>query len=145
MWESSLPVFEYYDPERNVSLGGKSRIITVELSKLEKSADEMSGKELWAVFFKYLNDKKKRRKINEIIERGEGIAMASELLMRISKDHAERLLDLSEEKFQLDIQSKMVTAERKGIQKGREEVRQEINDLLRSGKSPEEIIKSFST
>jgi predicted transposase/invertase (TIGR01784 family) len=141
--------FEYYDPERNVSLGGRSRIITVELSKLEKvvekSAEEMSGKELWAVFFKYLNDKKKRRKINEIIGREEGIAMASELLMRISKDHAERLLDLSEEKFQLDIQSKIVTAERKGRQEGREEVKQEINDLLKSGKSPEEIIKGFST
>jgi predicted transposase/invertase (TIGR01784 family) len=137
--------FEYYDPERNVSLGGKSHIITLELSKLQKvakkPAGEMNVKELWAVYFKYLKDKKMRRKINEIIEIEEGIAMASELLMRISKDHAERLELMSIEKHQLDIQSKIVTAERKGIQKGK----QEIIDMLKSGKSPEEIIKSFST
>jgi hypothetical protein len=74
------------------------------------------------------------------MEREEGIAMASELLKRISKDHAERLELMSIEKHQLDIQSKIVTAERKGIQKGREE----IIDMLKSGKSPEEIIKGFS-
>jgi predicted transposase YdaD len=53
----------------------------------------------------------------------------------------------------MDMQSKLVHAKRvgeqkgllKGIQKGRQEVRQEINDLLKSGKSPEEIIKGFST
>jgi predicted transposase/invertase (TIGR01784 family) len=137
--EDFFHVFEYYDSARNVSLGGRSHIITVELSKLEEVAEkpvvEMSGKELWAVFFKYLNDKKKRRKINEIIEREEGIAMASELLMRISRDHAERLLDLSEEKFQLDMQSRMTNA----VRKGREEERQEIFKLLKSGKSLEEI------
>jgi hypothetical protein len=90
-----------------------------------------------------------RRKINEIIELEEGIAMASELLKRISKDHAERLEMMSIEKHQLDIQSKLVTAERKGIKKGeqRGEQRgivmgeQRIINMLDSGKSLEEIKK----
>jgi predicted transposase/invertase (TIGR01784 family) len=123
--EDFFHVFEYYDPVRNVPLGGRSRIITVELSKLErvveKPAVEMSGKELWAVFFKYLNDKKRRSKINEIIEREEGIAMTSELLKRISKDHAERLIRMSEEKHELDIQSRMTNAVDKGREQGRQE------------------------
>jgi hypothetical protein len=74
----------------------------------------------------------------------EGIAMASELLLTISKDEAERARLLSEYKYQMDMQSKLVHAKRVGKQKGRQEVRQEINDLLKSGKSPEEIIKGFS-
>jgi predicted transposase/invertase (TIGR01784 family) len=115
-------LFEYYDPERQVSLGGRSHVITLELSKLQKVAEkpamEMSVKEQWAVYFKYLKDKKMRRKINEIIELEEGIAMASEVLMTISKDMVERLEQMSIEKHQLDIQSKLVTAKRKGEQIG---------------------------
>jgi hypothetical protein len=103
----------------------------------------MSVKELWAVFFKYLKDKKMRRKINEIIELEEGIAMASEVLMTISKDMVERLELMSIEKHQLDIQSKIVTAERKGIkigeQRGEQRGQQKIINLLKSGKSLEEI------
>ena len=46
--------FEYYDPVRRVSLGGRTRIHTLELGKLDavsrKPVDEMSYQELWAVF-----------------------------------------------------------------------------------------------
>jgi len=73
-----LHVFEYYDPEQGVTLNGRSRIITLELSKLKdvakKPVNEMSVREYWGVYFRYLTDKKKRRKINEILEREEGIA-----------------------------------------------------------------------
>ncbi|MCL2805820.1 MAG: hypothetical protein FWD26_07770, partial [Treponema sp.] len=58
--------FEYYDPEHNISLNGKSRIITVELSKLDKVIEKpvkaMTSAEHWAVFFQYLTDKSKRAK-----------------------------------------------------------------------------------
>jgi len=163
--------FEYYDPAREVSLNGRSRIITLELSKLDeiikKSVEEMSAPEHWAIFFKYLTDKSKRRKINEIIEFEEGIAMASEVLINISKDEKERFRLMSEYKYELDTQSKMVTAKREGIQEGIEKGRQEglqeglqkgrkegmekgiqkekqkIIDLLKSGKSPEDILKDY--
>ena len=139
-----LHAFEYYDPKLKVSLNGRSRIITVELSKLgqviEKPTAELSVQEYWAIFFQYLTDKGIRRKINEIMEQEEGIAMASEVLLTVSKDEAERARLMSEYKYQLDTQSKLVHAEREGLKRGK----QEIIDLLKSGKSPEEIIKEYN-
>ena len=115
--------FEYYDPARRVPLDGKSRIITLELSKLgkvaEKPAGRMSAQEHWAVYFQYLTDKGKRRKINEIMEREEGIAMASKVLLSISRDEVERARLMSEYKYELDTQSKLVNAKRAGIKEER--------------------------
>ena len=141
--EKFLHSFEYYDSVNGVSLNGKSRIITLELSKLEeiveKSTDEMSAQEYWAVFFRYLTDKSKRWKINKIIEREDGIAMASEVLKSISKDEIERARLMSEYKYELDLQSKLVTAERKGIQEGQNYVL----ELMAQGLSYEEIRKKI--
>jgi len=146
--EVILHTFEYYDMEHSVSLNGKSRIITLELSKLdkviEKPIKDMSAPEHWGIFFRYLTDKAKRGKINEIIEYEEGIAMASEVLISISKDEIERARLMSEYKYELDLQSKMVHAKRQGLQEGRQEGRQEILNLLKSGKSVEEIIMDFN-
>ena len=64
--------FEYYDQENRISLNGRIRIITLELSKLEtileKPAGKMSHPERWAVYFAYLTDKSKRCTINEIVK-----------------------------------------------------------------------------
>jgi predicted transposase/invertase (TIGR01784 family) len=139
--------FEYYDPERRVSLQGRTRILTLELSKLEevarKQAGEMSSSERWAVFFKYLRDTGMRGKINEILELEEGIAMASEVLLEISRDEAERARLNSEYKYQLDMQSKLVHAKREARQEGRQEGRQEdrqyVLGLIEQGLSLGEI------
>jgi predicted transposase/invertase (TIGR01784 family) len=94
----------------------------MELSKLgkvlKKPTEEMSAPEHWAVFFRYLTHKAKRGKINEIIACEEGIKMASEVLMTISKDEVERARLMSEYKYQLDTQSKLVNAKREGIREG---------------------------
>jgi len=104
--EVFLHRLEYYDSEHGVSLGGKSRIISLELSKLdkvvEKPVGEMTASEHWAVYFRYLRDLDKRRKINEILEYEEGIAMASEVLMTISRDQIERARLMSEFKYEVD-------------------------------------------
>jgi len=54
-----MHTFEYYDPINKISLNGRSRVITMELSKLdkivEKPAGEMSVQESWAIYFRYLN------------------------------------------------------------------------------------------
>jgi len=147
--EAVIHNFEYYDAEHGISLNGRSRIITMELSKLdkleEKPVEEMTGAEHWAVFFRYLTDKAKRGKINEIIECEEGIAMASEVLMTISRDEAERARLMSELKYELDTQSKITYATRQGKLEGKLEGEQNIINLLKSGKSPEEIIKNYET
>jgi len=115
--EDFFHAFKYYDPDRNVSLDGRSRIITVELSKLEKvvenPAEAMNAQEHWAVFFEYLTDPKKRGKINEILKLEEGIAMASEVLLTISRDEVERARLESEYKYEVDLQSKIVYERRK--------------------------------
>jgi predicted transposase/invertase (TIGR01784 family) len=117
--------FEYYDPQRRVTLGGRSRIIAFEFTKLEgivaKPVSAMSVQEKWSVYFRYLTDKTKRQKINEIVKHEEGIDMASEVLLTISKDERERARLLSEYKYEADTQSKMVQARRKGLQEGRQE------------------------
>jgi predicted transposase/invertase (TIGR01784 family) len=114
--------FECYDTERGVSLGGRSRIITLEFSKLggivEKPVEEMNAQEKWAVFFRYLTDKEKRQKINEILKYEEGIEMAGEVLITISRDEAERARLTSEYKYVADTQSKVVQARRQGIRQG---------------------------
>ena len=100
--------FEYHDPARNVSLNGKSRIITVELAKaekvMEKPVAKMAAHESWAAFFQYLTNRSKREKINEIVQREEGIAMASEVLINITREDIEWARQLSEEKYILDRQ-----------------------------------------
>jgi predicted transposase/invertase (TIGR01784 family) len=120
--EEFLHQFEYYDPVRRVTLGGRSRIITLELSKLEqvieKPAGVMSASEHWGVFFRYLTDRGRRGKINEVVGCEEGIAMAGEVLLKISRDEVERARLMSEYKYVVDTQSKVVDAGRKGMQKG---------------------------
>jgi predicted transposase/invertase (TIGR01784 family) len=143
--------FEYYDRERDMPLGGRSRIIAVELTKVAgeygKAAIEMTPAERWAYYFKYITDRGKREKINEIIESEEGIAMASEVLLGISRDEMERARLISEYKYAVDMQSHIVQARREGKRdgelKGRQERAREIaRDLKFSGIAVEQISRA---
>ena len=69
--------------------------------------------------------------------------MASEVLLTISRDEEERVRLMSEYKYQLDIQSKLVHAERQGEQKGRQEGEKRIIELWKSGKPLEEVLKEY--
>jgi hypothetical protein len=134
--------FMYYDPDNRVPLGGRTRIITIELVKTElaacKPVEEMTNAELWAVFFQYLTDEEKRGKIIEIINHEEGIAMALDTLVNITQDEIEyeRMSNLI--KSELDYQSDMVWAERKGREEGREEI---VRNALAEGVPIELIMK----
>jgi len=136
--------FLYYDPNTHISLGGRTRIITVELVKTEpivdKPAEEMTNAELWAVFFEYLTDEEKRGKIIEIINREEGIAMAVETLVNITQDEIEYARMCNLIKSQLDYQSGMVGAERKGRAEGKAET---ARNALAEG-LPIEIIRKIT-
>ena len=101
----------------------------------------MSDPERWAVYFEYLTDRSKRSKINEIVNQERGIAMASEVLITITREEREQARLLSELKYELDTQSNLSYAEQKGEKKGE----QKIIELLKSGKSPEEIISDYGT
>jgi len=116
--EELIHDFIYYDPKTHVSLGGKTRIITVELVKtepvVEKPVEEMTNSELWAVFFQYLTDQEKRDKIIKIINREEGIAMAVETLSNITQDEVEYARMTTLIKSELDWRTGLFEAENKG-------------------------------
>jgi len=139
--------FIYYDPKTCISLGGKTRIITIELVKskplVEKPIEEMTTAELWAVFFEYLTDEEKRAKMIDIINHEEGIAMAVETLSNITQNEIEYARMCNLIKSQLDYQSGMVDARRSGIKEGmeiaREEDRKYFLDLLSQGLTIDEI------
>jgi predicted transposase/invertase (TIGR01784 family) len=130
--------FKHYDEENGISLGGRSHIITIELSKLEqiarKPVSEMTALERWAIFFRYTPDKDKREMVNKIIECEEGIAMAGQVMMTISKDEIERARLTSEYKFEVDLQSKMVEAERNSL-------KQVVINMIADGEPIEKIIR----
>ena len=86
--------------------------------QLEKPADEMSLSEKWAVFFEYLTDEGKRDKINEIVKTEEGISMASEVLMTISRNEEERDRLLYEESQLMAYYSDLEYAIDEGLEKG---------------------------
>ena len=92
--EDFFHAFEYHDPKRGIPLGGRIRIVTLELSKLadavRKPVSEMRNPELWGVFFRYLTDLRMRPVINAVMEREEGVAMAGQVLMGLSRDETER-------------------------------------------------------
>ena len=110
--------FRYYDEVNGISLGGCSNIITVELTKLDNTLQKATGEttlaEDWATFVRYGADKDWRHRINEILAQREGIAMAAQTLLSISQNEVERARLLSEYKFLMDHQSRMVDAKREG-------------------------------
>jgi len=138
--------FEYYDKSNVITLNGRTRIITIELSKLEKTVEkpieEMNLQESWGVFFGYLTDTEKRMKINDILKREEGIAMASEVLINVTKDEIERARLLSELKYELDTQSNLSWAKLEGKQEGIQEgIETTARNALAEGATPEFVQK----
>jgi predicted transposase/invertase (TIGR01784 family) len=99
---------------------------------LDKPVPEMAAAERRAFYFRYITDKDKRDKINEIIAFEEGIEMASEVLMTISRDEIERARLLSEYKYEIDTQSRIATALKKGEQTGEQRKALEIARNMKS-------------
>jgi predicted transposase/invertase (TIGR01784 family) len=121
-------------------------IITVELVKTKPIADKpveaMTNTELWGVFFEYLTDMDKRGKIQEIIDREEGIAMALETLVTITEDERQYAYGSSLIKGELDYRSDMEYAKLSGLEEGRAEGILEIaRNALAQGATPEFVQK----
>jgi predicted transposase/invertase (TIGR01784 family) len=127
--------FEYYDKEHRVNLGGRTMIITLELSKtvklLTKSVTEMTALERWAIFFRYTADKSKRALINELLAVEEGIAMAGAAILTISKEQEDAILQMKMDKYELDRQSDIVEARREAREEARKEMWEEARKQAR--------------
>jgi flagellar biosynthesis/type III secretory pathway protein FliH len=77
-----------------------------------------------------LTDKSRREKINEVLESEEGIAMAGKVLLTVSKDEVERARLLSELKYELDTQSRLANAERRGKKEGLQAAEEKYRPLI---------------
>jgi predicted transposase/invertase (TIGR01784 family) len=105
-----------------------------------KAAVEMTSLERWAAFFWYITDPEKRDLINEILEYEEGIEMASEVLLTVSRDEIERATLEHELKNTLDLQSKMAEAKEEGMALGFEEGREQTARNMKNYGDPVEKI-----
>jgi predicted transposase/invertase (TIGR01784 family) len=154
--ESLIHRFVYYDYLHGINLNGRTEIVTVELKKADKAMEQgiarMCAAERWAYFFRYLTDKSKRRLINEILTAEEGIAMAGKVVQGFTKHELELFHQISKDKWQTDMQSRLVYAQeearekglkeglQEGVQKGLKEAKKEdVRMLKKHGISPEQI------
>ena len=128
--EEYVNSFSMRHDEDNELLSDAICVVYVELSKLqeimEKSVDDMTDLEKWAVFFQYASEPTYRETVNEVIASKEVLQMAGDLLMSISQDERERAVFRSRRMYQTDMQSNLATAEDRGERRGERKSRIEI-------------------
>ena len=89
-------------------------VIFIELSKLnevlKKPVEQMTDMERFSVFLRYAENPDYREIVNKVIESREGLTVAGELLMNISKDERERAIFRSRRIAKADQESNMAQA-----------------------------------
>jgi predicted transposase/invertase (TIGR01784 family) len=117
---------------------------TLELPKLPQQEDKSVLWD-WMRFLKC----EKQEEFEMIAAKNPQIEKAVGILMDLSADERTRLLEESRQKALWDYNSRMKGAfdkgEAHGVQKGEARGRQDVISLLKSGKSPDEIIQMFDT
>jgi hypothetical protein len=98
--------FEYHDREHDVVLSGQTKLVVVELKKVEELAGEplerLSAEERWALFFRSACDPGKLELVNRLVESEEGIAMAGETMIEITPEEKAYFLQMSRDKYKFD-------------------------------------------
>jgi hypothetical protein len=101
-----LHAFEYYDREHDIPLDGRTRLVVIELKKVERLSKEplerLSVEERRALFFQSVSDPGKLDLVNRLLETEEGIAMAGETMIEITPEEKAYFLQMSRDKYQFD-------------------------------------------
>jgi hypothetical protein len=96
-----------YDREHDIVLDGQTKLVVVELKKVERLAREplerLSVEERWALFFQSASDPGKLELVNRLVESEEGIAMAGETMIEITPEEKAYFLKMSRDKYQFDV------------------------------------------
>lgn len=139
---SYITDYRYRDRNGN-DLSDDETIVYLDLSKiteiLEKDVSDMTAVEKWLLFFRYAPDGSKREIINAILEKEEGIKMAKNVLLEISKDEEARSYYESELIFALDQQGRFNHAKNEGKLEGKLEM---VRNLLKMGVPIEQIAEA---
>jgi predicted transposase/invertase (TIGR01784 family) len=102
--------FKFYDRQHDLSFDGRMHIITVELEKARRVAEQktvtgMTPAESWAVFLLYHAERENRALVNEILKMKEDIAMAAENILEFTEAEREWFRNESKLKYELDMQT----------------------------------------
>ena len=120
------------------------QVLFVELSKLKdilkKPVDEMTDMERISVFLRYAENPDYRDVVNRVIESKEGLAVAGEVLMSISKDERERAIFRNRRIALADQESNRVTAEHNLALAKKENSLTIAQNLLNIGDTVDKII-----
>jgi predicted transposase/invertase (TIGR01784 family) len=100
----------------------------------------LTGIEMWGLFFGYAQDPRYREIINSIIRTKEEVGMATELLLEVSQDAAERARIRSRKKFLMDETSNLITAEKRGRQERTVEI---VKHMYKENFSVTQIAKAI--
>jgi predicted transposase/invertase (TIGR01784 family) len=110
----------YFTDENGNILSKSMGIIFVELPKLDykKPIETMSVLEEWAFYLRYSNIPKYKPEIEVLKHEKEVFRMAYETQAFVSQDLSERAYYMSRLKYELDIESGLYTAEKRGLKQG---------------------------
>jgi len=103
--------FVYYDPERQIKMGGRTEIVTVELKKLrgitERTIERIDSREGWALFMMYYREDKKTGIIQKIITMDDGIAAADHVIRGFTESELEGFAAIAKDKFEFDAREEL--------------------------------------
>jgi predicted transposase/invertase (TIGR01784 family) len=127
--ERSIHSFRFYDADAKLDFDGPLQITVAELSKiaklLSKNVSEINPRDKLLMFLEIANDPEYRDLTNELIENDEVINVIAKTLLTVSADEKRRAQAISEEKRRFDLISYKNGWIDVGMQKGRQEGRQE--------------------
>ena len=92
----------------------------------------MTDMERFSIFLRYAENPDYREIVNRVIESREGLAVAGEMLMSISKDEQERAIFRNRRIALADQESNMITAKREAKREGYRESRREADEKWHS-------------
>ncbi len=108
-------------------LGDRLNIIFLDLVKVRRlfGKKDLTKAEKWGMFFSYADDERKQNYLNEVIKQEAGIMAAEFTVTYMSEEDANWYRENSRFKGQMDYNSGMEGAERRGLEKGLEQGRAE--------------------
>jgi predicted transposase/invertase (TIGR01784 family) len=148
--------FTMKEEETGECLNGLMEIIFYELPKASVVVEGCMGggaglgrlreEEKWCIYMKYRHECEAEGLIGELCRGEEGIMKAERALRKVYRDEERWARALFREKAAMDYRSAKMDAKmdlKEAREEGLAEGRQEILNLLKSGKPPEEILKDF--
>jgi predicted transposase/invertase (TIGR01784 family) len=139
--------YMYSSPKSGVLPGARTRIILMELAKLDpaKPVEELTASEMWGMFLKFANDPDKKPAIKQIIESREGVRMGAQVLQQISDDRDKRIELYLRMKAEADIESNRLAAARSAYRKAKAESADEINEAKNEAKEAKNEAREAKT